>query len=233
MLERGGVAPTELDASPQLALLRAVFDATLQQAIVVSDLGGRVIAWNQQARRAFGYDAAEVLGTQAPHFLDAAALAAGELERVLAEVRAKGRWSGPLTAARKDGTRLLATVTITGLRDDAGQWLGEAWSVSEGGAGASSQAQALVQAREQELAKALQRIEQNERDARKALSDLTHDLRTPLNGIIGFAELMKADSDALCDEHAEYLADILESAKHMLELITQLRGRTGQHSPGR
>jgi hypothetical protein len=50
---------------------------------------------------------------------------------------------------------------------------------------------------------------------------LVHDLRTPLNGIIGFAELIRDGKvGPVSDAQREFLGDILESARQLDRLIT-------------
>jgi signal transduction histidine kinase len=52
------------------------------------------------------------------------------------------------------------------------------------------------------------------------LANMSHELRTPLNGIIGFAEfLADGKPGALNPKQKEYLEDILNSGKHLLQLI--------------
>jgi signal transduction histidine kinase len=52
---------------------------------------------------------------------------------------------------------------------------------------------------------------------------MSHELRTPLNAIIGFSEVL-ADRmfGEINDKQAEYLADILESGRHLLHLINDI-----------
>jgi GAF domain-containing protein len=55
------------------------------------------------------------------------------------------------------------------------------------------------------------------------LANMSHELRTPLNAIIGFSEVL-ADRmfGEINDKQAEYLADILESGRHLLHLINDI-----------
>jgi signal transduction histidine kinase len=49
---------------------------------------------------------------------------------------------------------------------------------------------------------------------------MSHELRTPLNGVIGFTELISdGKAGPLTGDQAEYLGDILSSARHLLSLI--------------
>ena len=52
------------------------------------------------------------------------------------------------------------------------------------------------------------------------LANMSHELRTPLNAIIGFSELLLDEHFGEINEiQREYLSDILESGRHLLELI--------------
>ncbi len=55
------------------------------------------------------------------------------------------------------------------------------------------------------------------------LANMSHELRTSLNSIIGFSELLLDNmAGELIEKQREYVADILESGKHLLELINDI-----------
>ena len=55
------------------------------------------------------------------------------------------------------------------------------------------------------------------------LANMSHELRTPLNAIIGFSEVLSERMFGDVNEkQAEYLADILESGRHLLSLINDI-----------
>ncbi|PZR75883.1 MAG: PAS domain-containing sensor histidine kinase [Chthoniobacterales bacterium] len=55
------------------------------------------------------------------------------------------------------------------------------------------------------------------------LANMSHELRTPLNGIIGFTEfLVDGKPGPLNPKQTEYLGDILNSGKHLLQLINDV-----------
>lgn len=55
------------------------------------------------------------------------------------------------------------------------------------------------------------------------LAHVSHELRTPLNAIIGFAELMfKGKVGPVSDDHKEYLGDILDSSRHLLQVMNDV-----------
>ena len=56
------------------------------------------------------------------------------------------------------------------------------------------------------------------------LANMSHELRTPLNSIIGFSEILKDElfGPVGKPEYREYAGDILQSGRHLLDLITDL-----------
>jgi signal transduction histidine kinase len=79
-------------------------------------------------------------------------------------------------------------------------------------------------------ARLFREIEQKSRELETAsrhksefLANMSHELRTPLNAIIGFSEVLHERMFGdINDKQAEYLADILESGKHLLSLINDI-----------
>ena len=55
------------------------------------------------------------------------------------------------------------------------------------------------------------------------LASMSHELRTPLNAVIGFSEvLLERMFGELNERQEEYLRDILNSGKHLLELLNEI-----------
>ena len=66
-------------------------------------------------------------------------------------------------------------------------------------------------------------LEQASRHKSEFLANMSHELRTPLNAIIGFSEVLAERMFGdINDKQAEYLGDILESARHLLALINDV-----------
>jgi signal transduction histidine kinase len=74
-----------------------------------------------------------------------------------------------------------------------------------------------------EIADKSQQLEAASRHKSEFLANMSHELRTPLNAIIGFSEVLAEQMfGELNDKQAEYLADILESGRHLLSLINDI-----------
>jgi signal transduction histidine kinase len=84
-----------------------------------------------------------------------------------------------------------------------------------------------VQERTRELATALAELDQKSRELEAAsrhksefLANMSHELRTPLNAIGGFSQVLRKQLfGEINEKQAEYLDDILGSARHLLSLI--------------
>jgi len=84
-----------------------------------------------------------------------------------------------------------------------------------------------VHERTSELASALGRLDEKTRELEAAsnhksefLANMSHELRTPLNAISGFSQVLRKQLlGEINEKQAEYLDDILASARHLLSLI--------------
>jgi signal transduction histidine kinase len=76
---------------------------------------------------------------------------------------------------------------------------------------------------EEDLRKARDKEQRANRAKSEFLSRTSHELRTPLNGIMGFAEfLIEGKPGPLTPKQKEYLQDIFNSGKHLLQLINDV-----------
>lgn len=75
--------------------------------------------------------------------------------------------------------------------------------------------------REQDLEAAVRAARRANRAKSTFLSNMSHDIRTPMNAIIGFATLAVANIDSR-DKVKDYLSRILSSSNHLLSLINDV-----------
>lgn len=90
-----------------------------REAIVITDLAGRVIGWNLGAERMFGWSAVEVIGRPLREVVSP-----DDVEQIVAAGDAALRdsfWQGELRLHRKDGTELTVESRHTLVRDERGQ----------------------------------------------------------------------------------------------------------------
>jgi PAS domain S-box-containing protein len=126
---------------------------------------------------------------------------------------------------RKDGTRLLLNCHAHEMRDAEGAVAGMRWTILDitqirRAAEKIAQCDLELQRKDEEVAKALAAAAEAQGTKARFLSNMSHELRIPLNGIIGFAELMyDGKVGSLSPEQREYLGDILASARQLLQFI--------------
>jgi two-component system cell cycle sensor histidine kinase PleC len=78
--------------------------------------------------------------------------------------------------------------------------------------------------REEALIAAKEAAEIASRSKSEFLANVSHELRTPLNAIIGFTEIMRNEifGPIGSPQYRSYLGDVLDSARHLLEVINDL-----------
>jgi PAS domain S-box-containing protein len=89
-------------------------------AILMLDPHGRIVTWNAGARRIKGYSAEESIGQSFSRGFTSEDVARGRPAEVLRVTAQTGRHKEQGMRVRKDGTKFLASVTFTALRDTAG-----------------------------------------------------------------------------------------------------------------
>jgi PAS domain S-box-containing protein len=122
--ERGSER-TKLHETEQVAFLNSILESSTEYSIVAKDLDGIITAWNEGARRIYGYEPQELIGTVSAFVLhDPDDVKSGKARRILDTARETGAWEGELTRVRKNGTRFTAHVTITLRRSVDGEPIG-------------------------------------------------------------------------------------------------------------
>jgi PAS domain S-box-containing protein len=103
---------------------RMLLDGLSDHAIFMMDPEGRIVSWNSGAERIKGYKASEIIGRNFSCFFPPHDIERGRPEEVLRTTAASGRHEEQGMRVRKDGSRFLASVTFTALRDPEGNLRG-------------------------------------------------------------------------------------------------------------
>ena len=109
-------------AEEQIRFQRRLLDA-VGQAIIATDLQGRIIYWNRAAEELYGWSTEEVMGrpivevTPSEELLERA-------EEIMSELRAGRSWSGKFVVQRKGGSTFPAMVTDSPVYDEQGTLVG-------------------------------------------------------------------------------------------------------------
>src|SRR6185295_11864620 len=107
------------------AFMNNVLESSTEYSIIAKDLDGKVLAWNEGARRNYGYTADEMVGQQNSRILHTPEdLEAGRVKRMLSTALETGKAEGVFERVRKNGHRFTAAVAVTLRRDSAGLPIG-------------------------------------------------------------------------------------------------------------
>jgi PAS domain S-box-containing protein len=103
---------------------RLAVEGVQTYAIFMLNPQGEVATWNIGAERIKGYTAAEIIGRNFSCFYLKEDVAQGKPQEILRMASEQGRVEVQQYRVRKDGTRFLANLVITALRDQAGKLIG-------------------------------------------------------------------------------------------------------------
>jgi PAS domain S-box-containing protein len=223
------------------ALQNAIFNSANFSSIA-TDAKGVIQIFNVGAERMLGYSAAEMMNTITPAEISdpqevvarAKALSielATQIEPGFDALVFKASRGiediYELTYIRKDGSRFPAVVSVTALRDEDNAIIGYLLI------GTDNTARKLVEAEREQLDRAL-KIKNIELEAARAtsekanlaksefLSSMSHELRSPLNAILGFAQLMETGQPVPTPAQAGSIDQILKAGWYLLELINEV-----------
>ena len=218
---------SEID-SRQLAAIIASSD----DAIVGKDLNSVITSWNYGAEHIFGYTAEEMIGTSIMRLIPPDRQS--EEQEILSRIR-RGERVDHFETIRlaKDGRQLNISVTVSPIKDSDGRVVG-----------ASKVARDITERKNAEAA--LKRISEeaeeanrqrlllldSEREARSQaerasrmkdefLATLSHELRTPSNAVVGWANLLKSGK-LTTNELRKGLNTIERNARIQAQIIEDL-----------
>ncbi len=180
--------------------------------IVMMDDQGKISFWNPAAERIFGYREDEAIGKNL-HTLIAPPEFYREFSENFHAFRETGKGTAigqarELEAIKKDGSRFFILLNLSAVK------------INEGWHSVGIISDITVRRKEaQELLAAKQRVEASDRLKTAFINNISHEVRTPLNGIIGFADLV-SQPDIPDQEKRSYFSMIKSSSKRLLDTMT-------------
>jgi PAS domain S-box-containing protein len=102
-----------------------ILESSTEYSLIGKDLDGKILLWNEGARRMYGYAAEEVVGKLNSEVLHTPEdVATGKPREIMGAALRDGKWEGVIGRVRKDGRRISARVVITPRHDRSGKPVG-------------------------------------------------------------------------------------------------------------
>ncbi|MDD4604193.1 MAG: response regulator [Bacteroidales bacterium] len=191
--------------------LQAITNAA-GDAIIMMDNQGLISFWNPAAERIFGFTEQEAIGSDLHKLMAPSECYQGFVDNFLKfQSEGQGNIVGQtqeLEARRKDGSRLFISLNLSAVKiKDQWQAVGIISDITN------------RKKADQELIAAKIRAESGDRLKSAFINNISHEVRTPLNGIIGFSDLM-TKPDITDEEKKSFVSMIKSSSKRLLDTMT-------------
>lgn len=223
------------------ALQNAIFKSANFSSIA-TDTRGVIQIFNVGAEHMLGYTAAEVMNQVTPADLsdpiELVARAQALTQELQTEITpgfdalvfkaSRGIEDiYELTYIRKDGARLPAVVSVTALRDAGGTIIGYLLIGTDNSARKRLDAERTMlerdlQVKNTELEAARSTADKANLAKSEFLSNMSHELRSPLNAILGFAQLMESSVPPPTAIQRSNIEQVLKAGWYLLELINEI-----------
>ncbi len=186
-------------------------------ALMTTDPSGIISDVNKQMEALTGCTRDELIGAPFKNYFTDPERAEAGIKLVLSEKKVTDY---TLTARARDGTETVVSYNATTFYDRDRKLQGvfaAARDITE-----RERLYQMLQEKNLELESATTAAEKANQAKSDFLSSMSHELRSPLNAILGFAQLMETEKPAPTPSQTESIAQILQAGWHLLTLINEI-----------
>jgi PAS domain S-box-containing protein len=195
-------------------------------AILELDNEGRIVLLNRMAEQLFGYTREELLGHAVEALLPQALGEAHKRHRAqyLSQPVTRPMGSGlRLEARRRDGSHFPVEISLSPVKSQTGFRVTAIIRDITERRQMEDELRTVQEKYIHELELRSRESEQANRLKTEFLSNMSHELRSPLHTVLGFAELLAEETHGpLGDKQKRFLMHIQNDARHLLDIINDL-----------
>ncbi|MEO6730620.1 MAG: PAS domain S-box protein [Ferruginibacter sp.] len=207
---------------------RSLVEQVTDYGIFMLDEKGRIVSWNEGAKKIKGYNADEIIGKYFSIFYPEEDILNGKPAHELKVARKEGKYEEEGWRLRKDGSFFWANIVITAVYNQAGNMIGFS-KVTRDLTERKASERELKEShdRHRHIAEELRITNKFLSDANEELEQFTsivsHDLQEPVRTIRSFLQLIEQKLDDQPEaELKTYITKAIKAASRMKELITNL-----------
>jgi PAS domain S-box-containing protein len=180
-------------------------------SIVITNLDGEIEYANPKTCLVTGYQLNELVG-QNPRVLKSGKQSQDVYEDLWNTITAGERWEGEFFNKRKDGSYYWESASVSPILNKQNEAIGYikiALDISE------------KKTTEAKLRNALLKAKENDRLKSAFLANLSHEVRTPLNGLLGFTEFI-GDDNLSAEERKEFATIIKDCGDQLMAIMNDI-----------
>jgi len=183
---------------------------SVSECVSITDNNDVLMYVNEAFLRTYGYQENELIGKHISILRPEVFEAENSLN--ILNHTLEGGWRGEILNIKKDGTVfpvLLSTSIIKDENKNPIALIGVAIDITE------------LKKSAEELMAAKEKAEENDRLKTAFLHNISHEVRTPMNSIVGFSDLL-ADPDTLPEERKHFSEIIIQNSNQLLSIINDI-----------
>lgn len=201
---------THLIKAQEEILFQASILDQVRNAVAAVDIDGTILYWNRIAEEMSGYSSLDVVGRNL-FAINLFLITEQEEKEIFSTALYEGVWEGELNVERKSGKKIPVYVAVSSMKDkdqNVTGFVGIAIDMTE--------KKKILD----ELIVAKEMAEESNRLKTSLLGNMNHELRTPMNSIIGFARILKEEID---DAKLKEFADrIIRSGGRLMNTLNAI-----------
>lgn len=211
---------------------RSLVEQVTDYGIFMLDEKGRIVSWNEGARRIKGYAAEEIIGKYFSIFYPDEEIINGKPAYELKVAREKGKYEEEGWRLRKNGSRFWANIVITAVYNSAGVLIGYSKvtrDLTEKKETEKAMRESYKKYRQlsEELRVKNAELSYANKELEQFTSIVSHDLQEPIRTVKSFLQLIEMKlSKGQYEDLNTYISKSINAASRMRELIQNLLNYT-------